>query len=203
MNMYRDAKGYLTYKNEEGKSVYQVTTKPVNNPFTLDEVKDWLKVDVTDDDLLISGLVTAATELVERQMGEAYMTQTIKAVFRNWCMELPLANVQSITSVKYYDTQNTLQTWSSSNYFVDTIDKPHKVERLSTVSFPSLYRREYPVEVIYVAGYGDNTNNVPYLKKLPILVKVAEWYDNRADRPWEKVSASDGMIRHIRVWDGF
>ncbi len=158
-------------------------------------MKNYLKVDVDDDDILIAQLITAATREIESLYGYALITQTIKAVYDDWRLELPMSNVQSVTSVKYYDVDNSQQTWASSNYIVDSDGIPNCITKKTDVTYPTVYNRPNPIEVIYIAGFGDDTTDVPDIKKLPIYRMVADWYDQREDKPWEKVTAVRYLTR--------
>lgn len=179
---------------------YTVTNKADNLPITLSEAKSYLKVDHDDDDTLIDQLTRAATEFVESTLGYALITQTIKAVYDDWEIVLPLSNVQSVTSVKYYDVDNTQQTWASSNYLIDSDGKPNCITKKTSVSWPTLYDRPSAVEVIYIAGYGDDSGDVRQEDKIAIYKTLADWYEMREDRPWEKVTAARYLMRKNAVW---
>lgn len=176
---------------------YSITNTPDIEPIDLDDMKNYLKVDLTDDDELIVVLIEAARQEVEALYGFALITQTVKVVYDSWNEfgELPLSNATSVTSVKYYDSDNTQQTWSSSNYIVDTDGEPNCISKKTDVAFPALYNRPSPIEVIYTAGFGSNTTDVPHHLKIPIYKIVADWYDRREDKPWERVSASRYLVR--------
>ena len=54
----------------------QRTVDPTSEPVTLAECKTWLRVDIADDDALLSALVTAARDAHELYCNRAYITQT-------------------------------------------------------------------------------------------------------------------------------
>ncbi|HHI82152.1 MAG TPA: hypothetical protein ENJ99_03285, partial [Rhizobiales bacterium] len=51
-------------------------TPPAIEPVSLVEAKAHLKVEVSDDDSLIDGLITTARQHIERQTGKALIDQT-------------------------------------------------------------------------------------------------------------------------------
>jgi uncharacterized phiE125 gp8 family phage protein len=157
-------------------------------------------VDYTEDDDLIIDLIEAARRYCETLMGVAFITQTIEAVYDDWCINVPLSNIQSVTSVQYYDEDNTLQTLNSDTYIVDAKGKPNSITRHKNYQWPPLFDRPSPVIVTYVAGFGDAANDVEKEFVVPVYKVLSEWYELREDKPWEKVTASRYLIRKNAVW---
>ena len=90
-------------------STDQVTeTGTVTELITTAQAKAHLRVDITDDDSLIAGLVTAARMHVEIQTGRSFAQHTYRADIANFhdVMVLPWRPVQSITNIKYYNTDS-------------------------------------------------------------------------------------------------
>ena len=180
---------------------YTVTNSPDVEPISLNEAKDYLKVDYDTDNDLILDLIGAARRYVETLMGRAFITQTIEAVYDCWDIVLPLANATSVTSVKYYDTDGVLQTLASGRYIADLKGLPNRIVRHPDYTWPSLQlNRTSAVEVIYTAGFGDTRDDVPREYLIPIYKVLTEFYEKREDKPWEKVTASKYLIRKNAVW---
>jgi uncharacterized phiE125 gp8 family phage protein len=76
-------------------------TEPVNPT----EAKNWLKIDVTDDDDLITELITAARQQCEHYVKMSFITRTVKARVLNDQnnIELPYGPVVSVSQVKDAD----------------------------------------------------------------------------------------------------
>ena len=92
---------------------WKVSTAPSSEPITLAEAKLYLRVDTTADDALITALITAARETVERYTSRALVTQTITQVldcFPGFGFRLAVHPVQSITSITYKDSNGSDQT---------------------------------------------------------------------------------------------
>lgn len=178
----------------------EVVTAPTEEPVSLQEAKDHLRVEVSTDDALIGRLIVDAREFVERLTRRALVTQT----WRLWAyqfpdchfdqdgigrdaacrdctaLRLPGGKVQSVTSVKYTDAAGVLQTLAGSEYTLDAKD-PQRHARL----FPA-YGKAWPgtrdepnaVQVEYVAGYG-GAAAVPAIAKQAVLLHAGWHYENR------------------------
>lgn len=160
------------------------TVAPAIEPVTLAETKAHLRVDTSDDDALITALITAAREYVEGASRRALITQTWRYSLDSWPegdeIELPKPPLQSVSSVKYYADDGTEYTLSTFAYIVDTDSEPGRIALAYGESWPSLTL--YPagaIRITYVAGYGDAASAVPQHLRQAILMLVAHWYENR------------------------
>ena len=155
---------------------YAVFTEPVTEPVHLAEAKLHLRTvmgDTSEDSLLISPLVTAAREYCENVTGRALAAQTLKAYPESWGLwRLPRPPVVSITSVKYYDTDNTEYTLAATDYQLDTVDGQLLILEEPTISLRELN----PIVVEYTAGY---TMDCPKAVRQAMLLLIAHWYQNR------------------------
>lgn len=61
-------------------SVYKILVPPTTEPITLVDVKDWLNIDFTSKDTLITNLITRARAYAENITGRALATQQIQQV---------------------------------------------------------------------------------------------------------------------------
>ncbi len=161
------------------------TTDASTEPVTLALVKSHLRVDHSDEDDLLNLIITAARQWAEEYTRRSFVTQT-------WTLDmddfpagtgLPLrygSPLQSVSSVKYYDSDETLQTWSADEYHVDTKSIVGRVVLDDGYSWPSdLDDRPNCVTVTYVAGYGDEATDVPAAIRLALLEIIANGYENR------------------------
>ena len=55
----------------------QVTTEPTQEPLTLQEVKDYLRIEDSTDERLIRSLIETARRFAEEHMGRSLMSQTL------------------------------------------------------------------------------------------------------------------------------
>lgn len=158
------------------------TTAPTEQPVLLEELKDHLRVDGSDDDAYLHSLIYAATEYVEGVVGRSMVTQTWTLGLDSfpvgntiWLYKPPLV---SVTSLKYTNSAGDQTTFSSDNYHVDTLSEPGRIVLKHNVSWPSAtLQTANAVEIIYVAGSARNL--VPEKLRHAVKFLAAHWYENR------------------------
>jgi uncharacterized phiE125 gp8 family phage protein len=161
-----------------------VTLAPAVEPVTLTEAKLHCRVDATADEALITSLITVARQYCENFTGRAFVTQTIEYTLDRWpsgrMIYLPRPPVQSISSVVYYDKDNTLNTLTLTNdYLVDVSSQFARVVLPRNILWPTeILHPVNPIRVTYVAGYG-LAAAVPEYIKAAIKLCVGNWYENR------------------------
>tara|TARA_R100000664_G_scaffold31914_1_gene46070 strand:+ start:1830 stop:2408 length:579 start_codon:yes stop_codon:yes gene_type:complete len=160
---------------------YSVTTQPTSYPVTTAEAKAHLKVDISDDDTLISNLIVSATQSAEDYTNRCFINTTLKMVADKWSEidTLYKSPVASVTNIKYYDTANTQQTLASSVYIVDNTSKPCRILLDEDQEYPDLADRKMGIEVNYVVGETEDGTDASNLIKQAILLMVGHWYQNR------------------------
>ena len=156
-------------------------TLAVNPLFTTAEAKDFLKVDTTADDTLIDSLIKAATQSCQIFTNRYFLDTRVTQYSDNWFefYRLYKSPVIAITHVKYYDTNDTLQTLASSNYILDNISQPARIGISIDGTLPNLADRINAVEVKYSVGYGELSSDVPEGIKQAVLITIGNWYENR------------------------
>ncbi len=162
------------------------TVAPTSEPVTVTEAKLHCRalMDIADDDSLIERYISAAREIGEGYTGRGWFTQTWRLVADDWSdvIELPMAApLASVTTVKYYDTDGTLQTLSTDVYTVDTSNTPGRVCLTAGQSWPSLQseRRAWRIEIIYVVGW-TTVALIPAHFKIGTLLMVDHLYEDRS-----------------------
>jgi uncharacterized phiE125 gp8 family phage protein len=160
-------------------------TAPSTEPLSTAEAKLHLRVDIDDDDTIIARLITAARRKVEQYTRHALITQTWRMNMSGWpedgdAFKVPLPPLQSVSSIKYKDTDGDESTWDSGEYIVDTDPTPGKVVLAHGESWPStaLYPTS-PIAVTFVAGFGDASTDVPEDILAAMLLLIGHLYENR------------------------
>ena len=141
-------------------------------PITLTEVKGHLRLDTDAEDDLLTGLIAAATNLVEEYIGKTL----IKKVWRlhgigvevNDVHELalpngPLLKIISVQRILPNDVYMNIR-FAVKNYFAKPI---------------VVFKSYLPVSVAYEAGYGYYPKDVPAPIRQALLTLVAHFYDSR------------------------
>lgn len=152
-------------------------------PLQLEEVKKHLEIaagDSTHDDQL-QGMIQQAREQVEHDCQVVLVNRTVTEKF-NWSgdeeyWQLYYRPISSITSVTYYDSTNTQQTFSASNYSLDADRR--RVWLNSNAAWPTTYDRWDGITVTYVAGYGANGGSVPQMFKQAMLLLIGYYFEER------------------------
>lgn len=154
---------------------------PTNYPVTLAEAKAFCRVEITDDDTLITSYLASATSFAETFCGRALCTQTLALTLDRWpadyTLRLPKPPIQSLTSIQYKDYSNVWQTISSSAYVFD------QATARVTPTYGGVWPVQLPIvgsiKATYVAGYSLDGSSVPEQIKLAIKYLVSLWYDQR------------------------
>ena len=172
----------------------KLITGPVIEPVTLAEAKAQCRVDISDDDTLITTLIGDAREYCERIDWRAYLTQTYDLYLDEFPasgeIRFPRPPLQSVTSVKYTDENGVVATLASSTYIVDTISEPARLVLKSNQSWPTVTLQQVNgVVVRFVAGW-TQASDVPRSIKRAMLLLIGHWYENREETTVGAVSRS-------------
>lgn len=162
--------------------VLALTTPPVIEPVTVAECKDHLRILHNDEDTLIEAYMKAAREWCEAFTCRQFLTATYTLSlddFPCWEINLYRAQIQSVSSVQYYDSGGTLTTISSSRYIVDSAHEPGRVVPEYGLVWPVVrLGRPNAVIVTFIAGWSA-ASLVPDSIKIAIKQLVSHWYENR------------------------
>lgn len=160
-------------------------TAPAVPLVSLEEAKAHCRVDHDDENAILTGLVTAATSLLDGYsgvLGRALINQTWRVNLCSWppCrIRLPLSPVSAISSIKYFDAANVERTLNAANYALFEDAQSPYAGWASNASLPSLFEREDAIAVEFVAGYGDAPEDVPEAIRLAAKLLVGDFYENR------------------------
>lgn len=67
---------------------YTLTSAPSTEPCTLQEAKDWARITTSNDDTLITAMISAARVQAEEFMGRAIITQTWDVYFDSFSYDM-------------------------------------------------------------------------------------------------------------------
>ncbi|MEN6370931.1 MAG: head-tail connector protein [Armatimonadota bacterium] len=171
-----------------------IKVQPTEEPLTLAEAQAHLRVDSTDDDNLIEGLITAAREYCEETQGRAYVTRTYEytvdlvttARLYNGArlrtpehspalhdvIELPMPKHQEVTAVVSIDADGVQTAVSTDDYTVDYD------QICALVKFDTYPADAEKLKITYTAGYGAAAD-VPKRIKQMLLLLIGHWYEHR------------------------
>lgn len=148
---------------------FRRTTDATTELMTTAQAKLHLKEDLVDDDndTRIDSIVKAARQWMEIHTGRAFITQTWTLSLSDWpadgVIELKPNPVISVTSVKYFAADGTQTTLvAGTDYQVAVVSEPALIAEEPAATWPVLETdRLFPIEIIFVAGYGAGATDVP------------------------------------------
>lgn len=186
----------------------KLITAAQDAPVTLAEAKAHLRVDGTTEDVLITSMITSATEAAEQLTGRALMPQTWELVLDSFDDGVVLTRppVRSVTSITYVDEAGATQTLSPLLYRLRSADD------FGLASVIPAYGQTWPttladvdaVKVRFVAGYASE-DYVPEPLKSWVKLQVSAMYENREAEAYSsrattvKMSFVDGLLDRYRV----
>ncbi len=142
---------------------------------------------VSDDDML-TALIETARRDVENDTSRRFITQTWDYCPKSWPsgsrIKLPWGNLQSVTSVKWKDTDGTETTLvENTDYVVVTNgNQCGFIGLLYGGTWPSgeLYPHN-PITIRFICGYGSTAASVPITARQAIKARCVNLYANRGD----------------------
>jgi uncharacterized phiE125 gp8 family phage protein len=167
----------------DGNRLWRVKTEPSIEPITVEEVKEFARIDGSDEDDFIEDLIQSVRRNAESYLGRAFIQQTIRLVMDFWpdaVINLPRPPLISIDKVAMLDEDDSETEYDSSNYYAITESVPGKLVIKKGVSAPTNTSRHYGGFLIeFKAGYGTFSKKVP----TPLLLGLKQWvaavYENR------------------------
>lgn len=161
-------------------------TEPAVEPVTLSEAKAHLRVDITDDDSLISAIIKAAREFCEEYLDRTLVhTQWTMSVDRfPWEFELPRppmaqSGTTTATVVTYTLETQATATLDTAEYRVDRAATPGVIRTVYAGTWPGHLYDENAVSVTWWGGYGADGTSVPAAIRSAVLMLVSHLYEHR------------------------
>lgn len=189
-----------------------LVTGPQVEPVTLAELKLHLRLGTdTTEDTYLAELITAARHYVETVTRRALITQT----WDYWMdefpgedyYELPFGNLQSVTSIKYKNSDAVETTMTvTTDYLVDVNNEPGRIWLPYGESWPSFTAYPYnPITTRFICGYGSAASNVPMPIRIAIKLVAANFYENRETVVYGKEPAEipltvENLLMTYRLW---
>jgi uncharacterized phiE125 gp8 family phage protein len=181
---------------------WKVTTAPVNEPWTLAEVKSYLKIDDSNEDSMLNTLIKGARMVAESYLNQGLITQTVTEKLDRLgdpTIYLSVSPVLAVSSFQYANSENTTATFAATDYVVDTFSKPARLNLGYGKTWPTLYGNINDVTITYTVGYGTESSAVPFQIRQAILLMVADTYENRQDYVRKLPTASQYLLDQYRV----
>jgi uncharacterized phiE125 gp8 family phage protein len=157
---------------------------PAAEPLGLAEAKQYLRIAYAGEDDLVSSLIKAARARVEFELGMAMVQRTLRLTRNDWpiemllrsSMRLPVRPVVSLSAVRVKDREGELQT-VTGQFALSGGVRPRLVWILGNL--PETGLMWDAVEIDFVAGFGEDADDVPDDLKLAVKLLVAAGYQAR------------------------
>lgn len=161
---------------------YRQLTEPATEPLSYSDVKAYLRLNDDSEEAFVTSLITVARQIVEGQIWRPLISQTWAMQFDYSEIGTNIYNINkapllSVSDVKYYDEDNTLQTLAASQYEVDIYGSP---ARFRLINVPKLKDRMNALQLNFTCGY-TNAAAVPSPIKQAMYLIIGHLYENRQD----------------------
>jgi uncharacterized phiE125 gp8 family phage protein len=191
---------------------YKVETPPANAPVTLDDFKAYAKItnDAENDTLQL--ILDSAISFGQAYTRRTFITTEFKTfrdefIDRARFIELRKSPFQSLTSFKYYNESETLVDVDSSTYMTTQDEFYSKIALLDGSEYPNDVSNVRPfqvIEIIFKAGYGDTSADVPEGIRTAIMAHALNVARNRGDcgdscNESNLPSAAKGLYQQFKI----
>lgn len=161
----------------------------VTEPVTLAAAKAQMRVDFTDDDTLITGLITSCRKMIERYCAISLVTKTIVCPMDLLTtIEIPWGPVRSITS--FVDSGGN--AIDMTGQATSILGPAPGYQRIQPLGF-----QFYNATLTYAAGYAAGTIDPDLV--LAILNEMAFRYEDRGEAADTRKSVNPGICESARV----
>src|SRR4029079_15510482 len=124
---------------------------------SLTEAKAHLRIDASDEDVLLAWLIGAARIFVERTLSLTLITQSWSLYLDGWprggALAMPLHPIQEVVAVNVYGPDNLTVEVSDASYTVDTISEPARLSLSAGAGQLEPARRLNAFEIAFTAGF--------------------------------------------------
>lgn len=161
----------------------RLVTDAASEPLTLADAKTYARVDLSDDDALITALITAARRRVEKETGLALLTQSWVAIFDRWpdgagggglsspwwdgvreaplsmvspssVIEIPKRPFQEVTQIRLRDAYGLFVDVDPSIYYTEVSDMRGRILRVLGKIWPVIVMApRSAIEIGFTAGF--------------------------------------------------
>lgn len=154
-------------------------TEPKSEPVSVQQLKNQLRIEHSEEDELLKTYIVAAREYAESVTSNKVLKQQWQIAFDEFSdsMELPIRPLISVESVQYVDTDGATQTLDASIYSVDDFDFRAKINLAYGQDWPDT--RAQSNAVLVNATFGNK--QPPKRIQQAILLMASHWYENRED----------------------
>ena len=180
-----------------------LVTDATVEPVTLAEMKTFMKVDLTDEEDVITSLIASARKKLETWAGIGMTSKTFDYYLDEFAdvIEIPLPPLQSVDAFVYNDSSYDETAVTSTLYTTFTYSGITRGEiiKKDTGAYPTSTAPKNKVRIRFTNGFGALASDVPDDLKTAIKLTVAHWFENRESQaiPPEALA----IMRNYKVYN--
>lgn len=159
----------------------RLVTAPTQDPVTVTEMKEYLRVDGSELDTTIGNLIKAAREAAQNYQNKVFFTQTWELSFDRFPtmpVKIPLPPLQGLESVKYIDSDGTEHVMDLNDFIVDKRSEPGRVTLKTGKSWPCVQLQAIDSVIFRFTAGHDSVNKIPHTVKLAYMLYVTYFLDH-------------------------
>ena len=153
---------------------------PAAEPWTVTDLKSFLRVEHDADDAVIASLLTAARAQIEAWTGKMLLAQRWRLVLDAWPRDgrivLRGGPLRALIAVRTYDERGYAHGLDLDSFVLDLAGG---VIASPPWALPEPGRDVAGIELDLELGYGTAPDDVPAPLRHAVRALVAQWYDNR------------------------
>ena len=185
----------------------------VTEPVTLSQAKDHLRIEssFTTDDTYITTLISVARSICENYVGFLLSHNDDVTYYLDQFPDNEVIDLYGLsfkdagtTVIKYWDSNDDLQTLSATQYKVDEKSIPSRIFLKSNASWPTT--SDSVPSAIYIEGEaGPGAVDVPKAIYQAILLTIGHLYENRqsvvigSGKPYDVPQTAEHLLNTYRV----
>lgn len=152
---------------------FSITTQPTGTAIvSLADMKEFLRVEHTDEDTTISSIIDAAVQAAQDYTGRHFVSSGFSLYIDSFYnVEIPMG-IATISAVTYFDSAGDSQTLSVDKYYSDFQREPG---RIAFIDPPSTDTDRF--NAVAIAGTLGETALPPIVHAIKML--AAHFYENR------------------------
>ncbi len=191
----------ITLSNRRDLGMVSRIHEQLDFALSLQNFKEWMKweaSDTSEDNTMNTNLFAAATQ-AEMFTGRVILRKTYRTFidFFPLCLRMDIHPIDLTTLVvKYYDTNDALQTLASTEYFVKDNGPDAYADIIFDGTMPNFYDKFEPIYIEYTAGYSLGT--LPEMILSGISKRATDYMENRQNE--NQGSMSQTMYSSETLW---
>jgi len=173
-----------------------ITAKYTSEPVTLDEAREWLRLDIPGyeaEDTTVASLIESAIDYVEKECNISLGVSTYQ--WYTECLPCEIkdsAYVKSIVSIEEEGDAGFTAIDDSNYTLIKTGERSSRIKWKSDFSSSAESYR-----VNFTAGFDEG--EIPPRLLMAVRTLVSKWYDNRNDTVEEKKTMVDRILSAFRI----